>query len=208
VTVPTVDIERYNEWAGPYGLTLVPRPGALRQADQVLWHRVLAQRTLYVSYDSVQPLDQPELDEVSRLARSRTIDRVVVDIRQNLGGEVGEDAPLLKVLSDPRVARPGRLFLLTGRNTFSAAVLFAAALQQRTPVTVVGEAPGGGPAAYGNSEPVRMEHTGLVLSVATTRETATPRERRHVLVPDVAVPLSSVDYFAGRDPVLEAALHR
>jgi hypothetical protein len=208
VTVPPVSMDTYNEWAGPYGLTMVSRPGALRRADQVLWHRVLATRTLYVSYDSVQPLDDSELDEVARLARSRSIDRVVVDVRENLGGEVGEDTPLLDVLSDPRVARPGRLFLLTGRNTFSAAVLFAAALRQRTPVTIVGEPPGGAPASYGNSEPVRMEQTGLVLSVATTRETATPGERRHVLVPDVAVPVSSADYFAGRDPVLETALRQ
>jgi hypothetical protein len=206
VHVSPVPMDRYNAWAGPYGLALVPRPGLLRRADQVLWHRRMG-RVLYVSYDSVQRLDDEELDAVGRLARSPSVDRIVVDVRQNLGGEVGEETPLVDILTDPRVARPGRLYVLTGRNTFSAAALFTATVQRRAPITVVGEPMGGAPSSYGNSEPVRMEHSGLVVSVATTREGPNSPDPRKTIAPDIVVGFSSSDYFAGRDPVLERALH-
>ena len=203
VTVEPVPIDQYNGWAGPYGLTLVPRGEAPSGSEPVLSHRLLG-RTLYVAYRGVEHLDEAELRAVERLTRSHAVDRVVVDIRQNLGGEVGEEAPLLDILTDPRVAKPGRLYLLSGRNTFSAASLFAAELQRRASVTVVGEAMGGAPASFGNSEPVHLEHSGLVVSVASSRE-GDAGDRRETITPDVAVALSSRDYFAGRDPVLDAA---
>jgi C-terminal processing protease CtpA/Prc len=99
------------------------------------------------------------------------------------------------------------VFLLTGRNTFSAAVLFAAELVDRGHVTVVGEPTGGAPASFGNASDVPMLRTGFVLSVASTREYAVdPHDRRTTIRPDLPVALSSRDYFAGRDPVLTAAL--
>ncbi|MDQ1696864.1 MAG: hypothetical protein QOJ03_2217 [Frankiaceae bacterium] len=210
VDVAPVPIARYNRWAGFYGLHLVPRPGVgyLTHIDDVLWHAVLRrERTLYVGYNRVELLDFDEVEAIRRLARSPGIDKVVVDVRHNYGGETDEDEPLLDVLADPRVGRPGRLYLLTGRNTFSAASLFAAKLVRRTPVIVVGEPMGGAPTAYGNSVDVTLHHSGLVVSVSTTRAVGvSAHDRRTTIVPDVAVSLSSGDYFAGRDPVLQAAL--
>lgn len=206
VRVRSVPMADYDAWAGGYGLHLVARPGArwLTRTDETLWHAVDG-RVLYVAYNAVaEHLDAAELAEVGRLARTAAIDRVVVDVRHNTGGEVGADRPLLDVLSHPLVARRGRLFLLTGRNTFSAAGLFVAALRTRTPVTVVGEAASSGARSYGNPTEVTLPHSGLALTVAATREAAgaaaTP------VAPDVPVALSYADYVAGRDPVYAAAL--
>jgi hypothetical protein len=209
VRVQPIDISDYNSWAGSYGLHLVPRGGAayLQHLDAVAWHRVLPDgHTLYVGYNQVELLDIDELRRITRLARSDDIDHVVIDIRHNFGGEVREAEPLLDLLTGGPV-RSKQVSLLVGRNTFSAAVLFAAHLIDRRDVTVVGEPTGGSPTAYGNAADVQMPRTGLVVSVAGTRERALgPADHRTSIEPDVRVSLSFRDYAAGRDPVLQAAL--
>ena len=50
-----------------------------------------------------------------------------------------------------------------------------------------------------------MPNSGLRALVATG-SFGDPDDPRLTLEPDIAVPYTSADYFAGRDPVLEAAL--
>jgi hypothetical protein len=207
VDIPPVPIERYNRWAGPYGLGLVARPGLrfLTHPDAVLWHEVLpSQRALYVGFGRVEPLDPAELAAVTAAARDPGIRRIVVDVRTNTGGEVDAGRPLLDALTDPAVVRHARLYLLTGRATFSAAALFAAQLRAAAPTVVIGEPAASGAVSYGNAREVRLPRTGLVLSVASTREAAGGTGG----AADVDRPLamSSAEWLAGRDPVLSAAL--
>jgi hypothetical protein len=210
IDVAAVSTTAYNAWAGEYGLHLVERPGLLATAhpDEVVWHKLLPdRRTLYVGYNQVQTLDPDEMTRIARIARSDAVDRVVVDIRRNFGGEVGDEDPMLDLLADPRL-RGKRLYLLTARNTFSAGSRFAAELVDRVDVTVVGEPTGGAPTAYGNASELALGDSGLVVSVATTREVAvSPRDRRTAIEPDIPVTMSFADWFAGRDTVLEAAIN-
>jgi hypothetical protein len=205
--VPMVD---YNAWAGEYGLHLVERPGLLAttRTDEVVWHELLRdRRALYIAYNQAQLLDPDEMDRITRLARSDEVDKVIVDLRRNFGGEVGVGGPMFRLMADPKV-RDKRLYLLTGRNTFSAGALFAAELVEKSDVTVVGEPMGGAPSAYGNVEQHYMEHTGLVLTVATTRELAVSRhDRRTTIQPDLPAAMTFADWFAGRDTVLDAAIN-
>ncbi|HEU0131750.1 MAG TPA: hypothetical protein VFQ85_12250 [Mycobacteriales bacterium] len=209
VTVEPVPMARYAEWAGPYALDLVPRPGLryrTERADVPLWHETLPGGVVYVAFNAVTDPDPGELAAIGRAVA--TASRVVVDLRNNTGGEVGADEPLLAVLTDERVLARAALFVLTGRNTFSAAALFAAKLDRKVPGAVfAGEAMAGAPTSYANARDVRMERTGFVLTVASSREAAvSANDRRETIPPDRVVAMTSRDYFAGRDPVLAAAL--
>jgi hypothetical protein len=212
VDLAPVAMDRYDTWAGPYGLGLVPRPGLrfLTRPDAALWHEPLAQQqALYVGFGRVAPLDAAELRAVGAAARDRNVRRVVVDVRTNTGGEVDADRPLLDLLSAPAVLGHARVYLLTARTTFSAAALFAAKLRAAGPVVVVGEPAASAARSYGNAREVRLPRTGLVLSVASTREDATGGGERASGGVDVPASLSSSDWLAGRDSVLETALgHR
>ena len=68
---------------------------------------------------------------------------------------------------DPTVDRPGRLFAIIGRVTFSAAANFATDLEQATSVTFAGEPMGGSPNLYGDTRPVDLPATGQTLYMAT-----------------------------------------
>ena len=82
---------------------------------------------------------------------------MIVDVRLNPGGDNTAYRPLLDVLRSRFVNRPGRLVLLTGRVTFSAAGNFAAEVDARTRARIVGEAAGGSPHNYGDTVEVELE---------------------------------------------------
>lgn len=69
----------------------------------------------------------------------------LVDVRLNGGGDNTTYHPLVSALRGRAVNRPGRLVLLTGRVTSSAASNFVAELQSLTRVRIVGETAGGSP---------------------------------------------------------------
>jgi hypothetical protein len=210
VSIAPIAMADYNAWAGPYGLFLPadPKVRYLSRMDEPLWWTRLEDGTLYVQYNRVDPLDT-EASQLAAAAAASDVTRVVVDIRHNYGGEVNALIAILDALATPKLGQAGRLFLITGRNTYSAASLFAAKLQARTRLTVVGEPMGGSPNLWGNAEDFSLPWSGLSVGVATQFELATSVDDvRLTIEPDLPVPLTFADWSAGRDPALEVILAR
>lgn len=134
--------------------------------------------------------------------------RVIVDVRRNGGGDNTTYGPLTTLLGSPRVDRRGRLYLLIGRATFSAAANFAAEIDRYTRAIFVGEPTGGGVETYGDSFRVLLQSTGFNVHIATRYHDRRrgPKDRRLAVEADVPIDVTSADYFAARDPVLERAL--
>ena len=200
---------RYNDWAGAYGLDLPEAQGGPYFSDHetpLRFKRLSEPEALYVQYNRVEALDTGLLDDLERAMSRPGVARIVVDIRWNYGGETFGYDPLL----DQLVAadRSGRqLFVITGRNTFSAASLFAAEIDKRTDATFVGEPMGGSPNLYGNPDDVVLPYSGLQVTVASEYFVrSTPDDPRLTIPPDVEVRPTSAQWFAGQDPTLEAIL--
>ena len=161
-------------------------------------------RGLYVAYNATtDPGLVPR--KLIRMARSRRVRRIVIDIRLNGGGNNTTYWGLISALRHPRINRPNKLRLLIGRRTFSAAGNFAADVDKRTRARLFGEPTGGAPSQWGDSAPIELPSIGLVASTAVEfvgEETDT----RVTTVPNVSVATSAADFFGGRDPVLAAAL--
>jgi hypothetical protein len=207
VAVEPIAMVDYNAWAGPYGLHLPDDPDVLylSRTDDVLWWTMLEEsHDLYVQYNRVEDLDTDLLGELRDAAARDGVDRVIVDIRHNFGGQTFAYPPLLEVLKDERIgSKP--LFVITGRNTFSAASLFAAEIDRETDATFVGEPMGGSPNLFGNPGSVALPFSGLTVTVAGEYFVrSTPDDRRLTIKPDIPVALRAQDYFAHRDPSLEA----
>src|SRR4029078_1324359 len=109
------------------------------------------------------------------------------------------------VLRDPAITRPGRLVVLIGRITFSAAANFATDLEQSSAATIAGEAARWSAHPYGDARDVALPYGDQSVFVATRYwQRSTPEDQRITIEPDIAADLSSADYFAGNDPVLQA----
>lgn len=210
VSVEPVSMADYNAWAGPYGLHLPDRPGSLglSRTGERMWSTVLEDTdALYVQYNRVEI---PTLDSIkvinAGIARP-DVQRVVLDLRQNFGGETDSDKPLRDVLIPYGKANPGRLFVLTGRNTFSAASLLVSALVDEARSRVVGEPMAGATAFWAGDRAVALPHSKLAVLVAdAAHDDPSTTTDPLMLEPDISAPMASTDYFADRDPALEAAL--
>jgi Peptidase family S41 len=173
------------------------RPHALRTLDRG--------RVVYAAYNSViYPGLLP--DRLVRLARRRKVRRVVVDLRLNGGGDNTQYSEFVDALRSRAVNRPGRLVVLIGRNTFSAAANFAAVVDRSTRARFLGEPTGGSPNTYSNQRQIQLPTLGWSVYVSTWYTRVVPDDGRVAVAADVQVPVTSTDFFAGRDPVLRAAL--
>jgi hypothetical protein len=156
-------------------------------------------RVVYAAYNVTLGDTTDFADEIAR--RARRADRVVVDLRNNPGGDNGTYPPLLEALT------PLDVVALIGRTTFSAAANFITELEQTADVLFVGEPSGGAPNQYGDPVAVRLPATGWTVHVAGVYwEKSDADDPRVAIEPDIPLDLSSEDYFAGRDPALSTAL--
>ena len=211
VTIDPITVDEDVAWHRGEALRLPPTDALwLRDQAKPLWWSYLADsRTLFVQYNAVESGVDRIADEILARAKSDDVARVVVDLRHNGGGDNTTMGHLENVLRDPAINRPGRLFVMFGRVTFSAAANFATDLEQTSAATFAGEAMGGSPNLYGDARQVDLPFSGQVLSMATRYwERSTPDDERITIEPEIHADLSSADYVAGRDPVLQAILDR
>ena len=211
VAIRAVDAQTYADWVGGWELLLPGRPGLLFLQDPATasWVRYLPEaRTLYVQYNVVEDASSEVVDAMQAAMRGHRVERVVLDLRNNGGGEAGGYRSLLRFLAGSRIDRPGRLVVLIGRLTFSAGTSLTVLLEDRAAQAVfVGEASGGAPNFWADPDTVTLPNSGLSALIATRYiGIGGPDDLRTSVAPDIEVPFTSADYFAGRDPVLERAL--
>jgi hypothetical protein len=207
VTIEPITVEEDVAWqrGDPLRLPSTDALWLLDQAKPLWWTYLDDSRTLFVQYNSVEAGINGIADEILARAKEDDVARVVVDLRHNRGGDNTTMAHFEDVLRDRAINRPGRLVLLIGRITFSAAANFATDLEQSSAATFAGEAMGGSPNLYGDARAVALPYGGQSVFVATRYwQRSTPDDQRTTIEPDIAADLSSADYFAGRDPVLQA----
>lgn len=190
----------------------VETPWWLQSRGLPYWlESVPASRAVYVQLNaSRQHDDEPMVAFVDRLRRlldSEDVERVVVDLRRNDGGDSELTRPLLALLAGWEGASPDHgLFVLIGRATFSAAVVLAAEFERYTGAVIMGEPTGGRPNQYGEIETFQLPHSGLTVSYSSWHfQTSDPWDVRPWVTPDVTVPSRFGDFAAGRDRALETA---
>ena len=216
VTIAAVPAARYTRRFSdpmfghyPSVLPAAAKPLYLSGAKHPLWARTLAGgRVVYVGYNSVRRPTDPVLAKITRLVRGSRVRRVVVDVRLNGGGDNTTYGSLTRLFGSQAVNRRGRLYLLVGRATFSAAGNFSAEIDRDTRAVIVGEPTGGGVETYGDTFPVHLPTLGWTVRIAARYHERKNGEndQRLAIAPDVPVALTAAQYFAGRDPVLARAL--
>lgn len=167
-------------------------------------------RTLYFAYNSCRDLPGRPfaafVQELWETVRKNPVDRLVIDLRNNGGGDSSILDPFIAELAASKgLNRRGRLFVIVGRRTFSSAILNAIDLAKKTEAIFYGEPTGGKPNHYGEIEKLTLPHLKLDVSYST-KYFRPAEEDDPSFMPDVLVELALGDFLALRDPVLEAIL--
>ncbi len=111
------------------------------------------------------------------------------------------------IVQPNRLALTGKLYVLTGRGTFSAAAILAAAIKDNRLGILVGEPTGGiGTAGPCTFELPRTQLTGTVAHAHLVLTNG--KSWDNGVGPDIVVPTKPTDILTGKDPVLERVLAR
>ena len=176
------------------------------------WIKALPERrTIYIALRAIRANGDRSLTALAgdALAQARSIgaERIVIDLRDNGGGDNTLFRGFVDALAASEFNASGRLFVLTGGWTFSAATNLVSALERRTQVVLVGEPTGSGPNHFGDARMLLLPRTRIAVFLSTrAHQFGDPSDDRNAHDPRVAVATRADDYFAGRDPTFEAAL--
>src|SRR5690606_1821011 len=117
-------------------------PHCMRNRHEMFWHEVLPDsRTMYCQLNGIghgKQFFHRYFEKLFAEIDSTGIERLVLDLRWNGGGNTFLNAPLIEgILRSEKFRKPGNLFVIVGRNTFSAAINTTVDLERRTSAILV-----------------------------------------------------------------------
>lgn len=136
------------------------------------------------------------------------ISKVVVDLRNNFGGNSKLLEPFIQGIKDWIGDNDNRrLFTIIGRDTFSSALLNAYSLKNDASAILLGEASGGKPDCYGEVQYFELLNSRLRIRYSTKFYDIIEDESQESLFPDIKFDIRFNDYIRSRDPVMEYILN-
>ena len=214
ITLPGQDIARDPmailpppDWPRIYSEDL---PLWLSRLDEPFWLTELPDiSAIYAQVNAVTNTDEESLAGfAARLGeRASNGETIILDLRHNRGGNgyliEGFMRPLLAL---PQSQQRGKVFVLIGRRTFSAAGELTGTLGQLTRAVFVGEPTAARPTLYAGDTPFTLPYSGLQGSISSHYfvNALSSDDVRPWFAPDIHAAPSLQDFIAGRDPALEA----
>ena len=192
------------------GLVPVVQPPLSRQRPgEAFWFTFLQDKqTAYANFRRYPSLKQNARAFFDFIDRNPT-QRVVIDLRQNGGGDFFEGRAHLvePIKKRPAINQKGRLFVAVGRQTFSAAMVNAIDFRKETNAILVGEPIGERPNSYSENDEMTLQNSKLVVSYSTRYYKFVDQDVAAVL-PDVHIEQTWADFRTGRDGVIDWVLGR
>lgn len=192
--------------------TTTPVPLSRQHEDKAFWFTLLPdQRAVYFQFNLVFNLGDETLEEFTERLKAALerpdVDRLVIDVRNNTGGDNTLLRPLLVMLIRSKMNHRGGIYVITGPTTFSACENFVNRLENYADVIFVGAPTGENVNFYGDPAVITLPHSRLVAAMSQLWwQDEDPRDKRVATSPEVAVAATFADYVAGRDPALDLAL--
>jgi hypothetical protein len=212
---------------GPWASLLPSDPARLplylRDPLRPLWMEYLAtDQVLYIQHNRADAPQGESMaafgDRVLAALETNPLRKVVVDERFNTGGNLQIARPFMQRLAEATQAKGIRLYVISGRATFSAGLTHLAQLRQWGHATLVGEGPGEGVEFWAEGGNLLMPNSRLTLHFADKVHSYGAHKQgprspyldtelfADRVTPEIEVRMSSREYFSGRDPFLEAVL--
>ena len=160
---------------------------------------------LYIQYNSARPVSGYSLSDfigdIQFALANNPVEKVVVDIRFNYGGYINFFLPVINFLAQSEFNQSDRLFVLTGRNSFSSAVGAIYAFQRLTEATFVGGPTGGKPNGFSHVIGYNLNGSLNTLYMSTDYLAVT-EEDVDSFYPEHLAQFTQQDFITGRDPAI------
>jgi tetratricopeptide (TPR) repeat protein len=182
-----------------------------RYADYWFEHLPEA-KTVYFQFNHVRNNEQEPLatfcDRLFKFINEQAVERLVIDLRWNNGGDTTIVQPLIHgLIRSDRINQRGKLFIIIGRKTFSAAQNTATYIERYTRVIFVGEPTGSSPNFIGEDNGFELPYSKLMANVSDLYwQSSWPDDHRPWIAPLLYAPPTFEAYRSNHDPALEAIL--
>jgi hypothetical protein len=190
-------------------------PLYLSNVDANYWTKSMPDcGTIYFQFNQVRDAPLESIATFSTHLRTALMDEgaatLIVDVRHNNGGNNGLVRPLIRTLIEFEMRSPEhRIYVLMGRNTFSAAQNFINRVERWTNATFVGEPSSSSPNFVGEENEFVLPNSRVRGSISNRYwQDSDPGDDRPWIVPDMPVVLTAEEYFEGIDPVLDGVLEQ
>lgn len=189
-----------------------PPRHAARRSELYWFERCPDAPIIYFGYNGCDELLDRPLDafaaELIHAVEQPEIQALVVDLRWNGGGNMFTSRPLVDaILRCRKLAEPGRLFVIAGRHTFSAAILFAVQLERYADAIFVGEPTGASPNFVGETNMSTLPFSKMRVSFSNLYwQTSTAQDLRPWIAPKIRTPMSFRTWREGGDESMDAII--
>jgi pimeloyl-ACP methyl ester carboxylesterase len=202
------------DWLAINASARAPLPPYLRgRENPYRFEHIPEARLVYFQYNAVADQKEESLAHFCRRMMAfidlNRVENLAIDLRHNGGGNGLLNRALLReLLRSDTINRKGHLFVILGRNTFSAAMSVATDLERQTECLFVGEPSCSSPNSRGQANPITLPCSGLRLSCASLyyQGALLSSDRRPWIAPDIVAEISSADEANNHDPALAAIL--
>lgn len=168
-------------------------------------------KIVYANFRAVLDSQQETLADFANraieFAEEKKAKALVIDVRTNNGGNNNLARPFLHAIARSSFNQAGKLFVITGRETFSACQNFCTWLDRQTAALFVGEPTGSRPNFIGEGNEIRLPYSGLMANASSRLwQDSYSEDKRAWIAPELTAELTSDDYRSNRDPALAAIL--
>ncbi|KAF0091743.1 MAG: hypothetical protein FD141_1532 [Fusobacteria bacterium] len=185
-----------------------------RRSGENYWSQHLEEdNTFYINYNCCKNMKnigvKAFFNGVIENINISKVDKVVVDLRNNFGGNSRLLEPFIKELKKWLMENDRRrVFTVIGRDTFSSALLNAYSLKNDAGAILVGEASGGKPNCYGEVLFLELLNSKLRIRYSTKYYDIIEDDSQESLFPDMKFVVKFDDFIRCKDPVMEYILNR
>jgi hypothetical protein len=172
--------------------------------DQAFWFADLpGTRAVYVNFRNYADLEA-NAHRLFAHIDARHVQALVIDMRFNSGGNLSLPQRFIipEIKRRPQLMKHGRLFVLVGRQTFSAGMTNSIDFKRKLNAILVGEPIGARPNGYQENGWIELPNSKLRMSLSTLHYQFWPDEVDAVH-PDVEVPPRWLDLKQGHDAALD-----
>lgn len=194
----------------------VPTTEAYFQKNRELYYwfeHVPSKNLVYFQYNRIGNMDSESstafANRLWATVDSVKVDKFVLDLRYNGGGSFPYSLKFIQgIINRPEINKRGKLFVITGFDTFSAAITMVNQLEQRTEAIIVGDYPCASPSHPGDPENYKLDNTGITVSLSSLFHPSFYKgDRRNATLLDKRIEAYWKDYSKGIDPVMDFVMN-
>lgn len=178
--------------------------------DYLADHKTMYMAIAYSTHNGRNGFEnfQSFLKEAFSVVDANPVEKFILDVRFNPGGDGSITLPLVhEFIKRDAINQKGRLFVLTGRKTYSAAQMIYAEMLKHTNAMLVGEPAGAPVNGYGDPGTYYLSNSGMELNISTAYwQMGHPNDESWYPEIDLPFEFSGTDYAQGKDRAMEYLL--